>query len=130
MSEAVAHAPLPLPRASIGRGGSKPGNGLKAVPCKAGLRGGRLPGTTIVIAVAAVIAVVIVIVVAAVEALRREERQVGVVEREHEELVRVVAVADGRRQCGQEIVVVADEERVLRDLCAVRGRYTSRPDQT
>src|SRR5580765_3955948 len=115
MSEAVAHAPLPLPRASIGRGGSKPGNGLKAVPCKAGLRGGRLPGTTIVIAV------VIVIVVAAVEALRREERQVGVVEREHEELVRVVAVAGGRRQCGQEIVVVADEERVLRDLCVQYG---------
>jgi hypothetical protein len=42
-----------------------------------------------------VIAVVIVIV-APVEALRDEERQVGIVEREHEELVRVVAVADRR----------------------------------
>ena len=40
------------------------------------------------------IAIVVVVIVAAMEALRREERQVGIVECEHEKLVRVVAVAD------------------------------------
>jgi len=51
----------------------------------------------------------VVAFVVVVEALRLVERQIHVVERKREELVRIVLAVEG----GEEIVVVADVDRVL-----------------